>query len=785
MSSDVARPGLSQEDRGRVEKIQHLTQAGAGSIAALIVLLNDPSWAVRRVVVTALARIGTPAVWPLCQVLVGDRASEACLAATVDALVASSGDVDDAVLELAAQTMAPAVICDAAQILGRRKSTRSIAALAHLTEHPDDNVAVAAIEALGRIGSPGGLDALVAAVLTRNFFRAFPAIDVLGNTCDPRAVGPLCDLLTDPLYAAPAAAALGRTGQLSAVGPLTDLLIASDGALVGPAAMALTALMDRYEANFDEAAPVRRAFRERLSAPVAASRMSEALERAAPNEKVALCRVLGWVQDPSVAAKLVALLHDDPAVAHEASKALHTLGLVAEDALLAALRNADSATRLLLISLIPSKRSSVQELSDCLADDDGTVRARAAEALGRIGDPAAAPALFSLIGDSDARVSQAAVAAIQSLGSTETKRRALEAAQSEDARTRRAALRIISYFGYPEGLGVLVAATDDADQRIRDVATQGLAFIDDPEALSALLTLTSHTTAHTRASAMRALGQTSLAPRVVAALEHGLADVDAWVRYYSCQALGKLGACGSAEAVVALVRDPAGQVRVAAVESIARLGGAHAVAALDSASQSDDPDVRRAAVLGIGSTRRADALPVLLRELAADDSATRLVALSALAELDAPEAFSALVSAISDVEPSVRSAAFTLLEGHGSPRLTPWLIDQLTVEPLRAWAVRSLSAPREGRVEHLVAALEVASSTLAPHLVAALTRMNRAQGRAAVVSLLESENVFARRAAASALAATATKEARSALAHGAETDSDEEVRQMCLAALRG
>ena len=128
MSSDVARPGLSQEDRGRVEKIQHLTQAGAGSIAALIVLLNDPSWAVRRVVVTALARIGTPAVWPLCQVLVGDRASEACLAATVDALVASSGDVDDAVLELAAQTMAPAVICDAAQILGRRKSTRSIAA---------------------------------------------------------------------------------------------------------------------------------------------------------------------------------------------------------------------------------------------------------------------------------------------------------------------------------------------------------------------------------------------------------------------------------------------------------------------------------------------------------------------------------------------------------------------------------------------------------------------------------------------------------------------------------
>jgi len=233
MSSGVASPGLSPEDRGRVEKIQRLTQAGAGSIAALVALLADPSWAVRRVVVTALARIGTPAVLPLCQVLAGDRASEAWLAATVDTLVASSGEVDDAVLALAATTNTPAVICDAAQILGRRKSTRSIATLARLTEHPDDNVAVAAIEALGRIDSPGGLEALVAAVLTRNFFRTFPAIDVLGSTCDPRAVGPLCDLLTDPIYAAAAAAALGRTGQLSAVGPLTDLLVAPDAGLIG------------------------------------------------------------------------------------------------------------------------------------------------------------------------------------------------------------------------------------------------------------------------------------------------------------------------------------------------------------------------------------------------------------------------------------------------------------------------------------------------------------------------------------------------------------------------
>ncbi|MEO6572239.1 MAG: HEAT repeat domain-containing protein, partial [Polyangiaceae bacterium] len=277
--------------------------------------------------------------------------------------------------------------------------------------------------------------------------------------------------------------------------------------------------------------------------------------------------------------------------------------------------------------------------------------------------------------------------------------------------------------------------------------------------------------------------QASLAPAVVAALRAGLTDPDAWVRYYSCQSLGRLGALESAEAIVALMHDPAGQVRVAAVESIARIGGEHAITALDVASRSDDPDVHRAAVLGIGSTRRADALPVLLRELASTDSATRLVTLSALAELGAPEAFTALLGALSDEEASVRSAAFAIVEAHRSPRLTPWLIDQLSVDALRPWAIRVLGTPREGRVEQLLSALEIADSTLAPHLVSALTRMNRAHGRAAVVALLGSENVFARRAAASALAGMSTDEARLALAHAAETDADAEVREMCLVAL--
>src|SRR5204862_55792 len=68
------------------------------------------------------------------------------------------------------------------------------------------------------------VEALLAAVSTGNFFRTFPAIDVLGRSGDPRAVQPLAALLDNRHYALEAARALGRTGDKNAVGPLARRL---------------------------------------------------------------------------------------------------------------------------------------------------------------------------------------------------------------------------------------------------------------------------------------------------------------------------------------------------------------------------------------------------------------------------------------------------------------------------------------------------------------------------------------------------------------------------------
>src|SRR6185295_5367647 len=111
---------------------------------------------------------------------------EAALAAAVDALVASVGPADAAVAALAGSTDAgappnPAVAADVAQILGRRRSSAELPTLIALAGHANDNVAVAALEALGRVGGRAAIETLIAAVATDNFFRTFPAIDVLGR----------------------------------------------------------------------------------------------------------------------------------------------------------------------------------------------------------------------------------------------------------------------------------------------------------------------------------------------------------------------------------------------------------------------------------------------------------------------------------------------------------------------------------------------------------------------------------------------------------------------------
>lgn len=770
---------LSARDRARVEEVEQLARSGAAGLPTLVGLLDDPSWAVRRAVVAALARLGDDAIAPLCAILRTGRDNEARLAATVDALVASRSDVSAAMLRLLDEPQPP-TICDALQVLGRRKETHALARIASLAMHSDDNVAVAAIEAMGRMAGASAVEPLVAAVKTRNFFRTFPALDALGRTRDQRAVDPLVALLEDPLYATEATRALGRTGQPAAVTALGPVLLRPADSTVRIAAAALTDLHDTFEASYADPRRFAELLRASVSPSSASMRLIRSLGSASPSEQIAIARVLGWLRDENGVVQLVELL-DREAVAAAAASALRDMGEHATPYLLAALRTGTSARRMQVLPLVGYSAAAVEELVACLEDPDRTVRALACEALARAGNASVVPALFRLIGDPDARVSQAASGAIQALGSLETRQLALAEARSNDSRARRAAIRIVSYFGYTEGLDVLVEAMSDPDERIREAAIGGLPLVEDDRAIAALVAGAAHENHKTRAACVRALGSTQPDERVVRVLGAALDDPDSWVRYYACQSLAKLRVTQAASAVVKRIDDPAGHVRVAAVEAAAHLRTPEGLGALVRATESTDPDLRRAAIIGLGVARQADTIPILRAAATSDDAATRLVAISALAEFDVPEVVPSLAHAASDPSESVRAAAIGFLSTRAGDAATRALIDQLGNEVVRDRVIAAIAVAPEGRTEVVLSALEQADATLAALLVASLVRMRRPSSSAAIAAALSFTNVHARRAAARALAALGTAEALEALKRCAAVDLDPEVRHIGVA----
>ncbi|WP_437680836.1 HEAT repeat domain-containing protein [Sorangium sp. So ce131] len=772
------RPSLavSEAERQRVAEVDRLAASGRAGVPALIEMLADPSWAVRRGVVASLAALGDAAVEPLCACLRARRDSEARVAATVDALVASLGDVDDAVLALTGDPN-PAIVADAAQILGRRTCARAVPRLAELTSHPDDNVAVAAIEALGRVGGRSAVDALVAAVTSGNFFRVFPAIDVLGRSGDPRAIGPLSALLDDPRYLLEAARALGRTGSRSAVAPLMRLVARPSDALARVAAVALAELRERYRDSYGTAAPIDEALRGEAPAPGAGRRLSQSLTGADPGEQAMICAVLGAVGGEDALVDLMRLLDAAPAVASAAAEAIAQLCRSADARVLAALRDGDSARRLLLLPLVRGPVAA-DEIEACLADPDPEVRAAACDALARAADPRAARALFRLLDDPNARVGHAALAAIQTLGGADVEELALAAARGGTPAARRAALRILAYFAPPAALPIFVEGLRDPDLRVRERAIHGLAFFSEPAAIDALLAVAADASERVRSAGMRALGQAQREPRVIDALLRGLRDEDAWVRYYACQSLGKLGWEAAAGAIADRLRDESGQVRVSAIEALSGIKGPLALSALEQAARSTDTDMRRSALIGLGIAGREESLPTLLGALSSEDVATRLVAVSAISGFSSPEVLPALVRAAGDADESVRAAATGFIAARPGVDATASLIALLAASRAPGPLLAALSTPVPGRVEGLLAALATADDELSPLLTAALARMRLPAASAALLEALRLPHAPARKAAVSTLAAVATREALAAIEHAARTDPDPEVRRV-------
>jgi HEAT repeat protein len=774
------RPSAAEAER--IAQARASLVQGSAGIAAVARQLVDPSWVVRRALVDLLAGAGELAATHLLTLLTDARDSESRIAAVVDTLAASTSPIDARLIALCSHDD-PAVVADAAQVLGRRRSREALPRLRELVRGDDDNVAVSAIEALGCIGGRAAVDVLVSAVRSGRFFRVFPAIDVLGRTGDPRAIAPLTELLEDPGYAIEAARALGRSADPAAVGPLLALARRPGEAQVRVAAVALADLREGYGALYGGSDAIELLIRDRAALGTT-RRLVSAMRGASVPELAAIVRVLGAIGSEDVVPVLLEQLDGPELVARPAADVLKKLGGAVSTTLAAALREGDSARRRLLLEVLQPRAIAAADVVVALGDPDGIVRAKACDLLGRIAQPSALPALFAVLGDLNPRVGHAALGAIQALGGDLTEQLGLAAARSPDPRLRRQAFRLLGYFGYASGIEPLIEALDGEDLQLCELALQSLGSIDEPRAHAAILATVEHAEPRLRGAAMRALG--NLQPSIAApALLGALDDADPWTRYYACQSLGRLGHEPAASALARLLDDPAGQVRVGAIEAISRLSSPLAIAHLVEASRSNDQDVRRACLMGLAIGAREDGLSLVLDATRSDDAATRLVATSALAAFKGDQVPGRLAElAGDDADESVRMAALTMLgerPGAQSTRAVIGLLDQ----PSARERVRELLAhPLPGRIDGIIDALGESDDDNAAVLTSALARMRSPQATTALVTVLGGANPRARRAAAITAAAVGTRALLDELRARVASDPDPEVRRVIASALQ-
>lgn len=780
-------PGSSRPapaDSHAIAEVQALGREGAIAIPRLLDLLIISSWSVRREVVAQLAKLGRPAAEAMCLQLTSQRKSEVRLAALVDALVASQGEVEDLLVALL-EDVNVAVICDGLQVVGRRRMVVASRQVMKLTEHEDDNVAVASIEALGQLGGAEAVSCLLSVVKNGAFFRSFPAIDVLGRLGDTRAVEPLIALLGDALRGPEAARALGRLGDETAIPSLLRLLSAPQVATNRIAAVALADLHERSLRRYGTPVAFERALAPDVDHAAIAVRLERALRGADAAEQRAVGTLLGFLSSSGSVESLRPLLDEPGAVAEAGAASLARLARRGDAEVFELLEALDSEHRLLLVPKLAGISAAVPALVSCLGDADVRVRLLACDALAKTGDPSCAPALFELLGDPDISISQAATGALQALGSRLVEDLALAAVVGSPKNRRQAALRVVGHIGSERGVAVLLDAAKQPDERTREIALQGLSNVGGATARQALLDAAAHDSARTRAAATRGLGHLEPTPETLQRLRDATSDADAWVRYYACQALGNAGDAEAAELLLARVQDAAGQVRVAAVDAMARLSTPAALEALGRAAQHDDLEVRRAALAGIGTTRKHALLPLLLDASYAPETATRLVAASGLARFEDPAALNRVCDiARGDPEPSVQHAAIELLADKLTPPATAALIGLLASEGFRSRAANALARHVTSRTAQLAAALEQASAEVAEALVTVLTSLPSGTSEVVLLSALDAGNEHARRAAVRALRFAFDSQAVDrALARAASQDPDPEVRRVAAARL--
>lgn len=394
--------------------------------------------------------------------------------------------------------------------------------------------------------------------------------------------------------------------------------------------------------------------------------------------------------------------------------------------LIAALRTDDRRAHTLVVDdLVRAGVDAVEPLIEALEDVNPNVRAGAARALGKIGDPRAlGPLIFRLRYEPDPEVRKPLVWALH-MGGERAVGPLIEALRDSDEWVRFGAVVVLAKIGAP-AVVALVRALYDTNPLVRAGAAETLGRIGDRRAVEPLANLLHDVDddAWRQAAialgrmgdaravrplikilqspvcelftrAVKALGQIGDVRAVDPLIDIVYSQADRWVRLFAIEALGRIGDMRAIEALADMIDDPSQDVRTKAVVALGEIPYPLALDALHYISA--DPHVsradRQAALFELGKRRDPRALDGLTDLLLEDPFIeTRVYAALVLGDMDDPRATGALLDALCEDVPEVASHALRALVklGTGAVVHLAALYEQGGPVERRVWIARAL-----------------------------------------------------------------------------------------------
>jgi HEAT repeat protein len=655
------------------------------SLPVLAERLGDPSWRVRKAAVECLAALpeDAPAAAHLVAAL-ADGENPGRRNAAVEALIRIGRRAIDPLLAASASPDVDVrkLVVDALAGIG---SERALPRLAELLADPDPNVRGAAADALAAIGGDEASRALVGAALEEGEdpLVRFAALRGLARLEAPLTAHELGSALADPLLRPVAFGVLGRVADRAGEEILLKSLEADSRATREAAIEALLRIVGEQDSDaahhlIDRMRAVATA--DSVVVEDAIGRLADG----GLATRLLLAQFLGAVAAPNAVLPLLRAACEDEAIVEVALGALVALGPLAEAEIEAAWDLLNVDLRVLACEVLARSGSGREgvRLVAALDEADPALRIAAARAIAARGDVGAVPALLRRLqaggDDSDFEAEDERAALIEALvrvaSAPHARARRYEVTsaladsfEGASEPVRLAIARVFAAVGCSEHASLMALLLQDPSAAVRRASVAAFADVPAPARREALRLALADESAGVRIAAAAALGA-GADPAALEDLERLLGDDDAEVRAAAVRAIAELAVVATpswtrvGERLAGALQD-CGPVVLAAIEAFERVAPAVSLEPVRAALGHADPEVVQGALRCIRRHGSEADLGALVPLLAHPHWAVRAGAIEAIAERQLRAALPAVLRRLDGEDDEfVRGALLRALE---------------------------------------------------------------------------------------------------------------------------